>query len=114
VKDIASARSPIEHRQWRVIGDCERAQSKKRSYRAYGGAIVIERPQRLKPRDWADDAVSRKPLQMFYPIVKVILDARAAYKQRRGIDGNAHLNQYVLHFRFMADARRATAGFLLH
>jgi hypothetical protein len=48
---------------------------------------------------------------MFNPVVEVILDARAAHKQRRGIDGDAHLNQYVLHFRFMADARRQRRAF---
>ncbi len=39
---------------------------------------------------------------MFDPVIEIILDARAAHQQRRGIDGDAHLNQYVLHFRFMA------------
>jgi hypothetical protein len=39
---------------------------------------------------------------MFNPIIKVILDTGAADEQRYGVDHDAHPNQYVLNYRFMA------------
>jgi hypothetical protein len=36
------------------------------------------------------------------PIIKVVLDARAAHEQRRSVNCDAHPHQYVIDWRFMA------------
>ena len=61
--------------------------------------------QRAKPperRKCADGIGSGEAPQVIDPVIKVILDTGAADEQRYGVDDDAHRNQYVLNYRFMA------------